>query len=147
MEQFKFERVLEVSIRFCKVELAAIQLALIKFQYVFIMYDIGCKLLSHMLLKGNRLPTLRHIARHYVTYLEGLDYDHIHACVNDCILFHGMRKEAQHCPTCGEARYKTNVKSFDVPRKVLRHFSIIPCIKYMFKCKSISKLMLWHSSH
>ena len=29
----------------------------------------------------------------------GLDYDRIHACVNDCILFCGTHKEARHCPT------------------------------------------------
>ena len=109
--------------------------------------DIGCRLLSNMLPKGNRLPTSRDKARRYVTSLGGLDYDRIHACVNDCILFRGTHKEARQCPTCGEARYRTDVKSFDVPRKVLRHFPIIPRIKHMFKCKSIAELMSWHSSH
>ena len=66
---------------------------------------MNCRLLSIMLPKGNRLPTSRDIVRHYVTSLGGLDYDRIHACVNDCILFRGMHKEARHCPTCGEARY------------------------------------------
>ena len=108
---------------------------------------IGCRLLSNMLPKGNRLPTSRDKARRYVTSLGGLDYDRIHACVNDCILFRGTHKEARYCPTCGEARYRTDVKSFDVPRKVLRHFPIIPRIKHMFKCKSIAELMSWHSSH
>ena len=100
-----------------------------------------------MLPKGNRLPTSRDIARCHVTSFGGLDYDHMHACINDCVLFRGMHKEAQHCPTCGEVRYRIDVKSFDVPCKVLQHFPIIPCIKHMFKCKSIAELMSWHSSH
>ena len=80
---------------------------------------IGCKLLSNMLPKGNRLPTSRDKARCYVTSLGGLNYDRIHACVNDYILFRGTHKEARHSLTCGEVSYRTYVKSFDVPRKVL----------------------------
>ena len=65
-----------------------------------------------------------------MTFLGGLDYDRMHACINDCILFCGMHKKARHCPTCGEARYRMDVKSFDVPHKVLQHFSIMLARSY-----------------
>ena len=106
-------------------------------------YEISfmCSLLSKMLPKVNRLPTSRDQARHYVTSLGGLDYNRIHACVNDCILFRGIYKEARECPICNEARYRTDLKSLDVPRKVLRHFPIIPRIQLMFNFKSIVELM------
>ena len=48
--------------------------------------------------KGNRLPTSRDIARRYVTSLGGLDYDRIHACVNDCILFLGCIRRLDIVP-------------------------------------------------
>jgi hypothetical protein len=38
----------------------------------------------------------------------GLDYKKIHACVNDCVLFHGDYAERDNCPTCGESRWKEN---------------------------------------
>ena len=112
---------------------------MIEAQYILVTYDIGRKLLWHMLPKWNRLPTSRHIVRWSMTSLRGLGYDHIHACTNDCILFRGMHKEARHCSTCGEARYRIDVKSYDVPCNVLWHFLIISCIKHIFKFKSISE--------
>ena len=82
-----------------------------------------------------------------MTYFGGLDYKCIHACVNDCILFRGVHIDAQECPISGESRYRANLKTLDVPRKVLQHFPIVPHIRHMFKCKAIAELISWHSSH
>ena len=55
---------------------------------------IGCRLLSSMLPKGNRLPTSRDKARRYVTSRGGLDYDRIHACMNNPI-YHARIKHIE----------------------------------------------------
>ena len=60
--------------------------------------DIGCRLLSNMLPKGNRLPTSRDKARRYVTSLGGLDYDRIHACVNVAFSFVGRIRRLDIVP-------------------------------------------------
>ncbi|TYK00982.1 potassium transporter 19-like [Cucumis melo var. makuwa] len=36
----------------------------------------------------------------------GLRYETIHACKYDCVLYWKEFADLQHCPTCGEARYK-----------------------------------------
>ncbi|KAA0047464.1 uncharacterized protein E5676_scaffold507G00520 [Cucumis melo var. makuwa] len=36
----------------------------------------------------------------------GLEYETIHACKYDCVLYWKEFPDLQHCPTCGEARYK-----------------------------------------
>ncbi|TYK21379.1 hypothetical protein E5676_scaffold609G00240 [Cucumis melo var. makuwa] len=36
----------------------------------------------------------------------GLGYETIHACKYDCVLYWKEFVDLQHCPTCGEARYK-----------------------------------------
>jgi len=54
---------------------------------------------------GHCLPTSLDKVRKVVRDL-GLDYQKIHACVNDCVLFHGDYAERDKCPTCGESRWK-----------------------------------------
>src|SRR5690348_6879312 len=107
----------------------------------------GCRLLKKILPSGNRMPNCRSHARSLVTSL-GLDYNCIHACPNDCVLYQGSHMDATHCPICGgEARYKRSVVGEKTPCKVLRHFRIIPYIQNMYQIKSIAELMIWHASH
>ena len=68
-----------------------------------------------------RLPQSRLEARGYVTAMPGLDYNKIHACINDCILFRGEYQNLKECPKCGEGRYRSDVSGMAIPRKVLRH--------------------------
>ena len=37
-----------------------------------------------------------------------LGYETIHVCKYDCVLYWKEFADLQHCPTCGEARYKVN---------------------------------------
>lgn len=99
-----------------------------------------------MLPKGHKMPENRRRARSYVTAL-GMDYHRIHACVNDCMLFRNDRAYLTHCPKCKEPRYKDGMQGTSIPRKVLRHFPIIPRIQHMFKSRSISELITWHASN
>ena len=76
----------------------------------------------------------------------GMDYNKIHACPNDCILFRKEYEQLDKCPKCGSSRYRDDTQGENVPAKVVRHFPIIPRIKSMFRCKSIAELMRWHQS-
>ena len=81
-------------------------------------------LLTSLLLDDSILPTKQSQCKNKITKL-GLGYENIHACVNGCVLFYKNLVNESECPKCHQARYKEGFKSL-VPRKVLRHFMIIP---------------------
>ena len=103
------------------------------------------RLLGKMMPTGNHLLENRRKARQVVTGL-GMDYDRIHACVNDCVLFHNEHAGLDVCPKCGEPRYKEGMQGTTIPRKVLRHFPLIPRIQHMFRSRGTSELLTWHST-
>ena len=59
----------------------------------------------------------------------------IHACKNNCILYRKEFENMNTCPTCGESRWKKNVKtsSKQVPTKVLWCILPIPRFKRIFQ--------------
>ena len=62
-------------------------------------------LVKKMLPEGNELPPTTYEAKNVVCPL-GLDIQMIHACPNDCILYHGEYEELDACPVCDAKRYK-----------------------------------------
>jgi hypothetical protein len=62
------------------------------------------------------------------------------------MLFHGLHENAYHCEKCGEARYKVHSK-FVVPRKVFRHFPLIPWLRRMYSTLVQIKFMTWHAQN
>jgi len=87
----------------------------------------------------------------------GLDYQKIHACINDCVLFRTEYADMDTCPTCGESRWKTSDSgekegsNIDdaalkrrVPQKILRYFPVTPCLQRLYMRASTSKHMRWH---
>ena len=102
-------------------------------------------LLSEDILEpGNLLPKSRYEAKKFLKNL-GLTYDSIHACENGCILYRGEHKDLDKCSKCDCSRYVEG--SSTVPRKVLRHFPLIPRLKRMYRCKSIAGLMQHHANN
>ena len=100
-----------------------------------------CRLLSQKLLPPtNVFPTSRDEAKKMISKL-GLDYNMIHACPNDCILYRGEYESKERCPKCETPRYKD--ASGKIPHKVLRHFPLAPRIKYMFRTPELARLMDW----
>ena len=63
----------------------------------------------------------------------GLDYERIHACKNDCILFQKEYANMNKCPTCGEPKWKNKkivkTSSNQVLANVLWYFPPIPRFK------------------
>jgi hypothetical protein len=87
------------------------------------------KLLKELLPSNNTLPRSYYEAKKYLSKL-GLSYNSIHACRNGCYLFRNELKHAQKCPKCNAERYTS--PSNKRPVKVLRHFPLIPRLRWMF---------------
>ena len=82
--------------------------------------------------EGHCVPdTLEKVKK--VVHDLGLDYQKIHACVNDCVLFRKEYAAMDTCPTCGESRWQSTDSGHQevasnkrVPQKILRYLPITP---------------------
>ncbi|XP_056697631.1 uncharacterized protein [Spinacia oleracea] len=61
--------------------------------------------LSDMLPAGNELPRSNYYAKKLMCPF-GLEYKKIHACPNDCLLYHKQYENLDKCPRCGVLHYK-----------------------------------------
>ncbi|XP_066335752.1 uncharacterized protein [Miscanthus floridulus] len=112
-------------------------------------------LIKKMLPKPNELPTTTYEAKKVVCPL-GFKIQKIHACPNDCILYHGNEYEnLDECPVCKASRYKIrrddpgDVEGEQRPRKkisakVMWYAPIIPRLKHLFRNKDHAKLLRWY---
>ncbi|XP_020266948.1 uncharacterized protein LOC109842490 [Asparagus officinalis] len=104
-----------------------------------------------------KLPKSFYEAKRIVKDL-GLDYEKIHACSNDCMLFYGnVNGKLNKCSSCGASRWKPKKddvandsnqltkKVHNVPVKVLRYFPLKPRVQRLFMCSQTAKSMSWHS--
>ena len=94
------------------------------------------KLLREMLHKENTLPDSTYVAKRFIKSL-GLDYEMIHACQNDCILYRGKYVSQDKCRTCGKSRWKVDSYSRKVhkgvPPKVVRYFLVVLRLQRMYR--------------
>ncbi|KAF7139861.1 hypothetical protein RHSIM_Rhsim06G0085100 [Rhododendron simsii] len=104
--------------------------------------------------EGEKLPNSYYEAKKVLGEL-GLSYKKIHACPNDCMLYWKEHIDDTECHVCHEQRYKTvdnhegaegtsAKKCKKVPRKVLRHFPLIPRLQRLFMSSKIASFMKWH---
>jgi hypothetical protein len=84
----------------------------------------------HLLPKDNLLPPSM-CATKSLTRKVGLNYKHIHAYVNGCILFWKQYETLEACPKCKAIWYKKFGKSL-VPQKVVWHFPLTPQLLCMY---------------
>jgi len=63
------------------------------------------KLLHEILLEGNTLPTIHYEAKKILCPI-GMEYQKIHVCLNDCILYRKKFEGLHKCPRRGVSRYK-----------------------------------------
>ena len=79
----------------------------------------------------------------------GMEYEKIHACPNDCMLYRNEWRDASSCPTCGMSRWKVNkagvTNTKGVPAKVLWYFPLIPRFRSMFQSPEIANDLKWHA--
>lgn len=93
----------------------------------------------------NSFPTSEKIATAMLTRL-GLKYDSIDACEKGCVLFRHQYVGMETCPICQATRYK-RVGLSQVPKKVLRHFPLVPRLRRMFSTPEIATFMTWHGEN
>ncbi|RVW89710.1 hypothetical protein CK203_047225 [Vitis vinifera] len=105
-------------------------------------------ILGDMLPLNNELPLSMYEAKKTLNTL-GMEYEKIHACPNDCILYRNELKDATSCPTCGTSRWKLDgtgtKKRKGVPAKVMWHFPPIPRFRRLFQSPKIAKDLIWHA--
>ncbi|XP_052299096.1 uncharacterized protein LOC102608724 isoform X2 [Citrus sinensis] len=101
--------------------------------------------LSDMLPGKNEIPLSVYEAKKIMVAL-GLEYEKIHACPNDCILYRKEYKDLSACPTCGMSRWKSPKKSKGIPAKILWYFPPIPRFKRMFQSPLTAKDLIWHAN-
>ncbi|XP_061371520.1 uncharacterized protein LOC133314095 [Gastrolobium bilobum] len=104
-----------------------------------------------------KLPTSFYEAKKTISKL-GLDYEKIHACPNNCMLYWGMDDEnMQSCKVCKMSRWKSTdvggqVLQSDggksknkVPAKVVRYFPLKPRLQRLFLSSKTAEDMRWHT--
>ncbi|CAJ2661904.1 unnamed protein product [Trifolium pratense] len=109
------------------------------------------ELLTQMLPEGNVIPNRCYEAKKVLCPM-GLEYERIHACPNDCILYRKEFANSDHCPKCMASRYKKKDgdSSDDVvtkkgsPAKVVWYLPIIPRFKGLFANANDAKNLRWH---
>ena len=73
----------------------------------------------------------------------GMEYEKIHACPNDCILYRNKFQDESSCPTCGMSRWKENKarvrNTKRIPTKVLWNFRPSLGLKGCFNLLKLQK--------
>src|SRR5436190_7926951 len=119
-------------------------------------FDMLLNLLRMVIPNGRKsIPKSHYEATKLVKALD-LDYEKIHACPNDCMLYYKENKNLQCCSKCGVSRWRrkkhsiaavTSDNMFEdkVPAKVLRYFPLTKRLQRFYMTKDIAKNMRWHS--
>jgi hypothetical protein len=111
-------------------------------------------MMKKKLSKNNELSDSIYKAKKVLCPL-GLEVQKIHACINDCILYHGEEYEnLEACLVCTALQYKirrddpSDVESEPprkrVPAEVMWYAPIIPRLKCLFRNKEHARLLRWH---
>jgi hypothetical protein len=95
---------------------------------------------------GNSLPGSWTEAKKVLKAI-GMEYQIIHACPNDCVLYRGDHANKSTCPECDTPRYKDNMVTNKVPQKAMRYFPLIPRLLHTYRCSDLAELQVWHSKH
>ncbi|XP_065856508.1 uncharacterized protein [Euphorbia lathyris] len=106
------------------------------------------QILKKMLPDGNEVPISTYEAKKLMCPM-GMEYEKIHACRNDCVLYRNDYADMQAYPRCGVSRYKRKdndscLRKKGVPAKVLWYLPIIPRFKRLFSDENNAKLLRWH---
>jgi hypothetical protein len=97
-----------------------------------------CRLLGEFLLPPSNVLCRTYQDLHAIMKDIGMEYQAIHACPDDHILYYGEHASKEECPKCQISRYRTDQVTKKVPHKVLHYIIIIPCLRRLFRCKRIS---------
>ena len=99
---------------------------------------------ADLLPEGNKMPTNHYKARKSIKRL-GLTYNSIHACPHGCILYEDEHEALQSCLKCNTSRWMDG--SASIPKKVIRHFPLIPCLRRMWRSPKIANMLAGYTKH
>ena len=107
-------------------------------------------LLKTMLPKDNMLPK-SHYDENKILCPVSMEYQKIHACPNDCILYRNQFAEVHNCPTYGVSCYRLNNDQCsddgstinNCLAKVCWYLPIIPRFKRLFANAEDAKYLRW----
>ena len=106
-------------------------------------------LIGSMLPKGNSFPSSFSEAKKSLCVL-GMEYEKIHVCPNDCLIYRGERDEDEtSCRICKASRWKLNKKGDEmegIPAKILWYFPLIPRLRNLFGSPQTAKDLIWHDT-
>ena len=99
--------------------------------------------------EGNEMASSTYEAKKILRSL-GLDYEKIHACPNDCILYRKEYEDIVECPFCSTSRWQKKKSSMEViegvPAKVLWYIPPIPRLKRLYRNPEHAKNLVWHAN-
>uniref|UniRef100_A0A803Q2J0 Transposase n=1 Tax=Cannabis sativa TaxID=3483 RepID=A0A803Q2J0_CANSA len=105
--------------------------------------------LKDLLPECNEMPVSFYEAKKTLCSL-GMQYEKIHACPNDCVLYRNDFVDAKLCPTCGESRWKKKKNNKGVkegiPAKVLWYLPPVPRFIRLFRSVEHAKDLTWHAN-
>ncbi|KAL3684417.1 hypothetical protein R1sor_002439 [Riccia sorocarpa] len=106
------------------------------------------RLLAEKILpEGSDVPNSHPEAKKVLTAV-GMDYEMIHACENDCILYRNEYSDITSCPECQTSRYRTDTQGTTIPRKVKSFFLYLFYVAFLlFRCRPLADMMTWHKEH
>jgi len=112
------------------------------------------QVVHELLPEENMLPKSYYQAKKILCPM-GMEYQKIHAWLNNCILYRHEFEEMSKCPRCGASGYKVkddedfnsneNSKK-DPPTKVLWYLPIISRFKHLFANGDDAKDLTWHAN-
>jgi len=113
--------------------------------FILTTYIFCCRLIGEFLLPPSNI--LPRSYRELSTVMKdiGMEYQAIHACPNDHIIYYKEHEFATQCPVCHTSRYRTDRLTKKVPQKVLRYIPIIPRMRQLFRCSSLAQFMDYHA--
>ena len=105
-----------------------------------------------MLPAGNVLPNRMYEVKKVMSKM-GLEYQKIHSCPNDCVLYRNEYEGLSQCPKCETPWYKKKnkddrncgkKKNKKQPLKVMWYLPIVPRLKRLFTNANNAKHLRWH---
>ena len=104
--------------------------------------------LKELLPETNEIPSSMYEAKKTLSAL-GMNYEKIHACPNNCILYRKELKDSVVCHVCNQSRWKKKKNSEEdlegIPTEVLWYIPIIPRLVWLFRNPNHAKSLTWHA--
>ncbi|XP_074351959.1 uncharacterized protein LOC141691115 [Apium graveolens] len=110
-------------------------------------FNLLLDIIGEVLPRDHKLSVSYYAMKKMVKKLK-LGYEKIDVCANNCMLFYNNDEKKVVCDICKEDRYKDIMgkNGRKIPKKVLRHFPLIPRLQRLYMSEHTAKHMTWHKN-